>query len=146
MPKSSSAKLVAALAAISLLASGGASEANPLTRFFAAFRHPHHRHATPRRPARIDEAAANPRPRSTSARPIAMPDNPAAASARPQAAVLSPARGEGGGKLLRGVLVPDKPGFVRSPYTQNQAVIDVRGFPSGTKVTDPSTGKVFLAP
>ena len=31
--------------------------------------------------------------------------------------------------------VPDKPGFVYNPFTQNQ--VDVRGIPSGTKVRDP---------
>ena len=51
-----------------------------------------------------------------------------------------------GEKLLAGIPVPDKPGFLRSPYTQNQAVIDVRGFPSGTEVVDPATGKMFVTP
>ena len=51
-----------------------------------------------------------------------------------------------GEKSLAGIPVPDKPGFLRSPYTQNQAVIDVRGFPSGTEVVDPATGKMFVTP
>ncbi len=42
--------------------------------------------------------------------------------------------------------MPDKPGFLRSPYTENQAVIDVRGFPSGTQVVDPATGRTFVTP
>lgn len=42
--------------------------------------------------------------------------------------------------------VPNKPGFVTSPYAPKQGFVDVRGFPSGTEVTDPYTGKVFLTP
>ena len=42
--------------------------------------------------------------------------------------------------------VPNKPGFVTSPYAPKQGFVDVRGFPSGTEVVDPYTGKVFLTP
>jgi hypothetical protein len=42
--------------------------------------------------------------------------------------------------------VPNKPGLVTSPYAPKQGLVDVRGFPSGTEVTDPYTGKVFLTP
>ena len=42
--------------------------------------------------------------------------------------------------------VPGKPGFVTSPYAQGTGYVDVRGFPPGTEVKDPYTGKVFLVP
>jgi hypothetical protein len=42
--------------------------------------------------------------------------------------------------------VPNKPGFVTSPYAPKQGLVDVRGFPSGTEVLDPYSGKVFLTP
>jgi hypothetical protein len=45
-----------------------------------------------------------------------------------------------------GVPVPNKPGFVVSPYSPNAGYVDVRGFPSGTEVKDPYTGKVFITP
>jgi hypothetical protein len=41
--------------------------------------------------------------------------------------------------------VPDKPGFVYSPH-DSQFLIDVRGFPPGTEVNDPNTGKPFKVP
>ena len=41
--------------------------------------------------------------------------------------------------------VPDKPGFVNSPYDE-RFLIDVRGMPPGTLVKDPHTGKSFLVP
>ncbi|PYK69597.1 MAG: hypothetical protein DME44_13805, partial [Verrucomicrobia bacterium] len=48
--------------------------------------------------------------------------------------------------LPYGVRVPNKPGFVISPYSPNAGYVDIRGFSSGTEVEDPYTGKVFITP
>ena len=48
--------------------------------------------------------------------------------------------------LPYGIPVPNKPGFVTSPYAPRSGLVDVRGFPSGTEVKDPYTGKTFLTP
>ncbi len=45
-----------------------------------------------------------------------------------------------------GVPVPNRPGFVTSPYAPTVGLVDVRGFPSGTEAKDPYTGKIFLTP
>jgi hypothetical protein len=45
-----------------------------------------------------------------------------------------------------GKLVPGKPGYVFSPFDQEGRYVDVSGFPSGTKVKDPWTDKIFLVP
>jgi hypothetical protein len=45
-----------------------------------------------------------------------------------------------------GLAVPDRPGFVTSPYAPTQGFVDVRAFPSSTEVLDPFTGKIFLTP
>jgi len=45
-----------------------------------------------------------------------------------------------------GVPVPGKQGFVTSPFAPNSGYVDVRGFPPGTQVKDPYSGKVFLTP
>ena len=47
--------------------------------------------------------------------------------------------------LPYGSPVPDKPGFVYSPHDP-KFLIDVRGFPPGTEVNDPNTGKLFKVP
>jgi hypothetical protein len=48
--------------------------------------------------------------------------------------------------LPYGIPVPNKPGFVTSPFAPKSGYVDVRGFPSGTEVKDPYTGKTFLTP
>lgn len=42
--------------------------------------------------------------------------------------------------------VPEKAGYVFSPFTENTVHVDVKGFPRGTQVKDPFTGKIFLVP
>ena len=48
--------------------------------------------------------------------------------------------------LPYGIPVANKPGFVTSPFSPTQGVVDVRGIPSGTQVKDPFTVKAFLTP
>jgi hypothetical protein len=45
-----------------------------------------------------------------------------------------------------GKLVPGKPGYVFSPTDKEGRYVDVSGFPSGTKVKDPWTNKIFIVP
>jgi len=42
--------------------------------------------------------------------------------------------------------VPDKPGYVFSPFDSERRYVDVSGYPRGTKVKDPWTDKIFIVP
>jgi hypothetical protein len=42
--------------------------------------------------------------------------------------------------------VPGKPGLVTSPFAPDAGYVQVLGFPPGTPVEDPYTGKLFLTP
>jgi hypothetical protein len=49
-------------------------------------------------------------------------------------------------KLPYGTPVPGKPGLVTSPFAPDSGYVQVLGFPPGTPVEDPYTGKIFLTP
>jgi hypothetical protein len=49
-------------------------------------------------------------------------------------------------ELPYGTPVPGKPGLVTSPFAAESGYVDVTGFPPGTEVEDPYTGKIFLTP
>jgi hypothetical protein len=49
-------------------------------------------------------------------------------------------------KLRSGTPVPGKPGLVTSPFAPDAGYVQVLGFPPGTPVEDPYTGKIFLTP
>jgi hypothetical protein len=96
------------------------------------------KHEVPRTPTptpRVDNgdshAPSTPPPKSTEVEPTVNP-------VPEQPKVMT-------GEVPYGKTVPGKPGFVTSPYGGG-GYIDVRGFPPGTEVKDPYSGKTFLVP
>jgi hypothetical protein len=49
-------------------------------------------------------------------------------------------------ELPYGTPVPGEPGLVTSPFAPDTGYVNVTGFPPGTAVEDPYTGKIFLTP
>jgi hypothetical protein len=92
-------------------------------------------------------AAATPSPNVS--QPRAMASEPAESATTTTPASPSPlplhANRESSPPVPYASPVPNKPGFVYSPYNP-KFLIDVRGFPPGTEVKDPNTGKPFKVP
>lgn len=79
-------------------------------------------------------ATATPSPENASA-PEGVPPTPSTASSTKVAK----------GDYPYGIPVPGKPHVVESPFSPGK-YIDVEGFPPGTEVKDPYTGKIFRVP
>jgi hypothetical protein len=136
-------------------AGGDFAVANPLGDFFKRLGNSiaHPRHTPTPRPSLKKGNTVQTKPNSTqqTVPPDAPPPPPLVApvptptpvSAR-VAASVAPTRSRR--DMPYGIPVAGRPGFVTSPYSPKSGYVDVRGFPSGTEVKDPYTGKVFLTP
>jgi len=90
----------------------------------------------------VRATAVNRSPNETPLGPIAA--SPAPITVRP--ATRAPQTNGHRRDVPYGLPVPNKPGFVTSPYAPTSGMVDTRGFPSGTEVKDPYTDKIFLTP
>jgi hypothetical protein len=75
------------------------------------------------------------------ATPTPQPEETAASTPAPTPTTTPAAR-----EVAYGTPVPGKPGFVTSPHSPYAGYVDVRGFPPGTEVKCPYSGKIFLVP
>ena len=88
-------------------------------------------------PTTVVEEIIETAPRTSEPAPEPVTDHPSPVPPAPVTRVGNPEYGKP---------VPGKTGFVTSPYAPAAGYVDVRGFPPGTEVKDPYTGKIFLVP
>jgi hypothetical protein len=95
-------------------------------------------------------AAPAPPADESAAQPMQTPVPPAQPTPAPPQLTTAKAsvapQSSGDRDLPYAVPVASRPGFVTSPYAPTRGMVDVRGFPSGTEVKDPYTGKIFRTP
>lgn len=83
---------------------------------------------------------------SPSPRPVRRESTAAAASSPSPSRSALPTQSQQIVTLPTAKPVPDKPGYVFSPFDPNGGYVDVNGYTSGQKVKDPYSGKIFLVP
>jgi hypothetical protein len=142
------------LTTAALLAAGPAVHAGSIGDFFKALgnsiAHPGQKKTPPPKPqskkakTKGSEQTADYPPAPI---PVPTPTPSVAASQPPPVRPASaPATKNSKRDIPYAIPVPNKPGFVTSPYSPKAGYVDVRGFPSGTEVKDPYSGKIFLTP
>ena len=106
----------------------------------------------PGHPAASTQVAAAPQPRrkadtTTSQKPRrTTPPVAYSETTQPEAGSSAPAQTSSTSAFPTAKAVPDKPGYVFSPFDSSGRYVDVSGYTPGTKVKDPWTDKIFIVP
>ena len=146
-------RLLLTLSVIGFLSFSDTIEADSLGAFLRAFGHSHRHHRSHSGTRERQEISGQPETNnSESPRASVAVTPPAAPSVAPTRAPvesgthISSVTRDANHNFPVAIPVPNKEGIVKSPYAPNRGFVDVRGFPGGTEVKDPYTGKVFLTP
>ena len=88
------------------------------------------------------------KPEMTKPQKPAKPTPPVAhaETTQPEAKPSPPAQASSSTAFPTAKAVPDKPGYVFSPFDSSGRYVDVSGYSPGTKVKDPWTDKIFVVP
>jgi hypothetical protein len=106
----------------------------------------------PGHPAASTQVASAPQPRrkADTARshksPKTTPSVAHTDSTQPDTKPSPPAQASSSSTFPTAKAVPDKPGYVFSPFDSSGRYVDVSGYTPGTKVKDPWTDKIFIVP
>jgi hypothetical protein len=96
--------------------------------------------SAPQPPRKTDTTRSQKAPKTTS--PVAYSQ-----TTQPEPRTASPPQASStSGAFPTAKAVPDKPGYVFSPFDSTGRYVDVSGYTSGTKVKDPWTDKIFIVP
>ena len=83
---------------------------------------------------------------TTSQKPKTKPPVNYSETAQPESKPSPPVQTSSTSVFPTAKAVPDKPGYVFSPFDSSGRYVDVSGYTSGTKVKDPWTEKIFIVP
>ena len=104
----------------------------------------------PGRPAASTQVASAPQPRrkadTTRSRKVPKTTPPVAHSDTTQSEPKPSSPAQTSSTFPTAKAVPDKPGYVFSPFDSSGRYVDVSGYTPGTKVKDPWTDKIFVVP
>ncbi|MFL6514824.1 MAG: hypothetical protein ACJ8M1_07360 [Chthoniobacterales bacterium] len=133
------------------LALGPAAQAGPFQNFFRKVRHALSEPEKPTRHHKMNHTSASKSSPKAGGSGATDFSQDSAVTGPPNAGNTRTAKGLSSKKphssdAPYGVPVPGKQGFVTSPFAPNSGYVDVRGFPPGTQVKDPYSGKTFLTP
>ena len=139
--------IVVWLSIFALFAATEAAEAGPFEDFFRAVRrsiaHPEQKPRRHRSSHKHNETSPSDASNSqTSGSPVPAPPGQSNVRVAKAASGASQQKTD----LPYGTRVPGKEWLVTSPFAPDSGYIDVTGFPPGTAVEDPYTGKIFLTP
>lgn len=138
--------VITAMSIFALLSAAETTQAGPFADLFKAIRRsitqppPRHHTSSSGRPSKKTSSDAS--SKRTPSKDVHEPPN----SNNVRSAQASSGKKAGTTDLPYGIPVPGKDGFVTSPFAPSSGYVDVRGYPPGTEVKDPYSGKSFLIP
>ena len=145
--KQSLRAIVVWLSIVTLITATDVVKAGPFQDFFrslrSAFTHPNEKPRRHRTSHKHNETPPSDASNSqTSGSPVPAPPGQSNVRVAKAASGASQQKTD----LPYGTRVPGKEWLVTSPFAPDSGYIDVTGFPPGTAVEDPYTGKIFLTP